>query len=250
MALKNNYMKPINVKTTVDIVVDRLTQAIIDGDLKAGDRLPSEAELAANFAVGRNTIREAVRILIAYGILEIRRPEGTFVCDTFKESGINPMLYSMILKKDDSYEELVSLRQCIEVGIVQLLSRKGASEKYLKLLEEAVADIVTAVQTKPVDTKKILNADVHFHEVLAQATSNNLIVSTNDMVVKLSLGSRRQTIEYIMEHENGQYLIDTHTIMLECVKSRDFSAMCDVLEDSYRYWKDINENSDEEIFEP
>ena len=95
----SDFMKPIRMKSASDIVVERLTEAIIDGQINPGDKIPTEPELASSFCVGRNTVREAVRTLVAYGILEIRRPEGTFVCRTFKPQTINPLIYSMILQK-------------------------------------------------------------------------------------------------------------------------------------------------------
>ena len=74
----------------VQIVIDRISGAIIDGELRPGDKIPTEPELSAMFNVGRNTVREAIRILVAYGVLEIRRAEGTFVCDGFSPQIINP----------------------------------------------------------------------------------------------------------------------------------------------------------------
>ena len=79
--MEKKYLAPINSKSMVQIVIDRITGAIIDGELKPGDQIPTEPELSSLFNVGRNTVREAIRILVAYGVLEIRRAEGTFICD-------------------------------------------------------------------------------------------------------------------------------------------------------------------------
>ena len=121
----SDFMKPIRMKSASDIVVERLTEAIIDGQINPGDKIPTEPELASSFCVGRNTVREAVRTLVAYGILEIRRPEGTFVCRTFKPQTINPLIYSMILQKKESYQDLIGLRQCIEFGTLQVIMDQG-----------------------------------------------------------------------------------------------------------------------------
>ena len=88
---EKDFMKPIGNKSITQCIVDRLTQAIIDGELQPGDRIPTESELAQSLNVGRNTVREAIRVLVAYGVLEIRRPSGTFVCDTFKPVVFSPM---------------------------------------------------------------------------------------------------------------------------------------------------------------
>ena len=86
IAVENDGMfKKIKNKSVVQTVVDSITKAIITGDLKPGDKIPTEMELAESFGVGRNSIREAIKILVYYGVLEIRRAEGTFVCDGFNK---------------------------------------------------------------------------------------------------------------------------------------------------------------------
>lgn len=77
------YLKKINRSSVVQRVIDRLTEAIVSGELKPGDRIPTEMELAEQMGVARNSIREAVKILVYIGVLEIRRADGTFVCDGF-----------------------------------------------------------------------------------------------------------------------------------------------------------------------
>ena len=72
-------MTPIKNESLVQRIINKITDSIIAGELKPGDKLPTEMELIAAFQVSRNTVREAIRTLIAYGVVEIRRPEGTFV---------------------------------------------------------------------------------------------------------------------------------------------------------------------------
>ena len=84
--MSDGMFKKIKNKSVVQTVVDSITKAIIAGDLKPGDKIPTEMELAESFGVGRNSIREAIKILVYYGVLEIRRAEGTFVCDGFNKS--------------------------------------------------------------------------------------------------------------------------------------------------------------------
>lgn len=238
--MKKNYLSQVTVKSAVQIVVDRLTQGIIDGQLKPGDRIPTETELSESFGVGRNTVREAVRTLVAYGVLEIRRPDGTFVCDSFQPQGINPMLYSLILQKDNSYVELIGLREVIETGTMLLLMEKGLTQEQKDHLLKYAQDIERAVSATPTSIEDISQADFAFHDALAKATGNRLIVLMNDMVSKLSYGSRVKTIEERMKQGNGKYLIDTHYDLLEKVAGNDMAAMCASLKDSYYYWKDIN----------
>ena len=126
------YLKKINRSSVVQRVIDRLTEAIVSGELKPGDRIPTEMELAEQMGVARNSIREAVKILVYIGVLEIRRADGTFVGDGFSESLIDPMVYGIILNQQNE-QELNELRTMIESGVMRLAIEK-ASDKELAWL--------------------------------------------------------------------------------------------------------------------
>ena len=85
----------------VQQIIDAFTQQLVQGKLRPGDQIPTEVELAEKFGVARNTVREAIKILVAMGVLEIRRPVGTFVCKGFTEPMLSPMLYGIILSRGD-----------------------------------------------------------------------------------------------------------------------------------------------------
>ena len=137
---KKRYLAPVSSKSVVQIIIDRLTGAIIEGELKPGDKIPTEPELAEELQVGRNSVREAIRILVAYGVLEIRRPEGTFVCNGFSTQIINPMIYQVILEADIEFHKKVaeatenSLVMVVHDVIIQLTraSRKKTIEKVIE----------------------------------------------------------------------------------------------------------------------
>lgn len=130
-----SYLKKVNSESVVQQVINALTEAMLNRELRPGDKIPTEAELAESMGVGRNSIREAIKILVYLGVLEIRRAEGTFVCEGFSESMIDPMIYGIILDKEDSYENLMELRELIEVGVMQLAMQK-IQEEDLHVLKE------------------------------------------------------------------------------------------------------------------
>ena len=76
---KETFLKEIGGKSVVEQIVDNITNAIINGELKPGDKIPTENELCTSMGVGRNSVREAIKILGAYGVINIKRAEGTFV---------------------------------------------------------------------------------------------------------------------------------------------------------------------------
>ena len=91
-----------SVPSAVQQTINYLTGAIMRREYTPGSKIPTENDLADLVGVSRNTVREAVKILVFMGVLEIRRPEGTFVCSGFSNSLIDPMLYGIILNQGDS----------------------------------------------------------------------------------------------------------------------------------------------------
>lgn len=73
--------KAVGGKSRVDLAVDQIIQVILDRNMKAGDKLPNEYDLARELGVGRSTLREAIKRLVARNILTARQGAGTFVSE-------------------------------------------------------------------------------------------------------------------------------------------------------------------------
>ena len=97
MLERPNYLKNLKSESVVQQVINCLTDGMVSGELKPGDRLPSEPELAAQLGVARTSIREATKILTYLGVLESKRSEGTFVTGGFRESMIELQLNNYLI---------------------------------------------------------------------------------------------------------------------------------------------------------
>lgn len=190
---KKRYLAPVSSKSVVQIIIDRLTGAIIEGELKPGDKIPTEPELAEELQVGRNSVREAIRILVAYGVLEIRRPEGTFVCNGFSTQIINPMIYQVILQKEGSYDDLIGCVKLLK-GIMTLLMEQRMSAESYKAISKSCDKLLKELKREPEDVEKILEADIEFHKKVAEATENSLVMVVHDVIIQLTRASRKKTI--------------------------------------------------------
>ena len=91
MSMEHPEKQKNAVKSVVDQVMDGIISQIIDGTLHPGDKLPTEMELCKQFGAGRNSVREAVKKLQAYGILYIKRADGTFVSENYNQKMLDPM---------------------------------------------------------------------------------------------------------------------------------------------------------------
>ena len=135
---KTSFLKEaVGGQSVVNKIVDNITNAIINGELNPGDKIPTEAELSESMGVGRNSVREAIKVLEAYGVVHIKRAEGTFVSQEYDSKMIYPVLYGIILQKD-STKQIVELRKVIDVGLLQLAVDKLKSRELEKSQMEAI----------------------------------------------------------------------------------------------------------------
>ena len=130
MSMEHPEKQKNAVKSVVDQVMDGIISQIIDGTLHPGDKLPTEMELCKQFGAGRNSVREAVKKLQAYGILYIKRADGTFVSENYNQKMLDPMLYSIILQKN-SWQEFVELRSVIDIGTLNIIIQRNDITSFL-----------------------------------------------------------------------------------------------------------------------
>jgi len=228
-----SYLNKIGKQSVVDKVVNQLVDAIISGNLRPGDRIPTEMELSETFNIGRNSVREAIKVLVSYGILEIRRAEGTFVCSGFTESMLNPMLYGIILEQDSS-EHLAALRRILETGTLQLAVEKATEDdiQRLKVILDAFVDAVSSGD----DVARVAELDFRFHQAVEEATHNPLLIKVSSIVDNLTKSSQFRTNKKVLAMGEGQHLIDTHVDIFNTVVNRDRDSVLRVLDNSYRLW--------------
>lgn len=192
---------------------------MINRELRPGDKIPTEAEMAENMGVGRNSIREAIKILVYLGVLEIRRAEGTFVCEGFSESMIDPMIYGLILDKEDSYENLMELREMIEVGVLQLAMAK-VQEEERKSLKEKLGYMKTAIEAGSEKVENAFWADNEFHDAICNIGKNHLVNKINQVVRVLTYSMHFTTVETMIKTGRRQELYEAHQKIYEMIENK------------------------------
>lgn len=240
------YLKRIGNVSVVDNIVDQLVTSIINGNIHPGDKIPTEIELAEMFSVGRSSVREAIKVLVSYGILEIRRAEGTYVCTSFSEAMLNPLLYGIILEQDSS-QHLAELRQAMEVATLQL-AILHATEEDISILKGILNEFAFALRKECPDPEEISNLDFSFHTALEAATHNPLFAKVCNIIDNLARSSQLQTNQRVVQLGEGEHLIETHTALLNTVLTHDVDSIPQALRNSYKYWTLLaNNHSDQEM---
>ena len=143
---KLEQIQKIGTDSVVQRVLDQITQWIIAGKLAPGDQIPTEFELSQSLGVSRNSVREAIKILVYLGVLEIRRAEGTFVCSGASVRMFNPLLYQIILSAGSSQRDVMQIREMIETGVVELALHQGTEEDLVLLREKLEEKLAVLVQ--------------------------------------------------------------------------------------------------------
>ena len=153
-------------KTLAEQVADGIMNLIQETPYKAGDKLPTEKELCESTGAGRNTVREALKILASRNVLEIRQGAGTFVSE---KQGIpdDPLGFSMVNDHVKLTKDLLQVRIMLEPQIAALAAQ-CAKEHEIRELEEILEEMEAAMKKR----EDYSELDTKFHTKIAQCTHN------------------------------------------------------------------------------
>lgn len=234
--IKNKFMSvSLANKSVVERITDQITNAIINGELKPGDKIPTEIELCENFGVGRNSVREAIKILEAYGVLEIRRADGTYIRKDYDDKMLYPILYGIILQQD-SKEQIVELRKVIDVGIFQEAMNR-MTEENIKALDNELTEMEEEIYSENASSDEIFDIDVKFHRIIVGMLNNRLLESIGNYVDKITRQSRLETISYILENNCQNEFIELHKDLIDMFRKKESSRIIEVIDRHYKYWE-------------
>jgi GntR family transcriptional repressor for pyruvate dehydrogenase complex len=197
-------------------IVQQVEDSILKGQLKPGDQLPAERDLAQRFGVSRTAVREAVKTLREKGLVEAYSGRGTFVTNGTSQA-IRQSLDLMIrINKQEGSANLAELRLVLEPDIAALAAER-IEEQLLSTMREAVEIMDRSLR----DPEAYVEADLDFHLALAEAVGNPLILSLLDSIVGLLREQRSRIFNVDRGPERGQF---HHKRILAAVEQRDPAA--------------------------
>jgi GntR family transcriptional regulator, transcriptional repressor for pyruvate dehydrogenase complex len=202
-------MKVERIRKAYEQVADQLLHMINSGELKPGDRLPSEAELAADFGVSRTTVREALRILATRNLIQTRKgmAGGHFIVEPTVGS-ISEFLvanYGLLTAANTvTLEHLLQAREILE-GPAAAIAARNRDDGDLEKIRASLSDDISAVS----EADALANFR-NFHLYLLEATKNQLLVVAAApifTVLQSTIVRRRPTKEVIAEIEQDHHKI-------------------------------------------
>ena len=219
--------------SVVDAVKDWILDQLIEGNLRPGSKLPTEAELCANLGASRNSVREAIKQLEAYGVVYIKRAEGTFVTDHYEPKMLSPVLYSIILQ-NSRWEDFVELRRAIEIGTLYSLISHAPTEEELQPLRKALEDLESAVGDGTEDVQRITEADCDFHNVIISLTGNPQLITLSACI---TVPSREKTTEQVLASGQIDSYVRLHRQLYTIIASGDKAGIEKAVVDHYVFWE-------------
>jgi GntR family transcriptional repressor for pyruvate dehydrogenase complex len=205
-------IRPVTKTSISDEIVDQIMSLIERGDLKPGQRLPSERELCVRFGAGRSSLREALRCLAIVGVLRARVGEGTSVAlDSGKT--LRRLLHWRLITDRQGIEHLMEVRMALE-SLTAASVAINRNDDDLALLDQLLQKMEDALG----DHKRFSVLDLDFHLALANASGNPLVSDLISMIrgqVALGLGR-------VLAPPNALPLsLQEHTKIVQKIRRRD-----------------------------
>ena len=160
-----------------DDIVERLEGMILEGTLRAGERLPAERVLAEQFGVSRPSLREAIQKLVAKGMLISRQGGGNYVVETLGSTFSDPLM-QLLESNPESQRDLLEFRHTLEASCAFYAAKRATEldRERLKVAFEALLDCYA--REDQVTRAEEGAADANFHLAIAEASHNAVLLHT------------------------------------------------------------------------
>lgn len=208
-------MEPIVRVPIVSQVEERIRELIDSKKYTEGMKLPTENELCQSMNVGRGTVREALRLLQAKGLVEIKPGRGAFVASK-QAADTNPVVW--LVQNEKELRDAIEVRNALEPVAARKMA-ETASEAALRRLKKIHADFLAAV--KAGDTIQIAELDELFHGWIVRESGNQLL---NEINVHLIQGMHTFRSKTFTVPENVRNAVEPHTRILNAITGRDGNA--------------------------
>jgi DNA-binding FadR family transcriptional regulator len=215
-----NFNNNINssTKSLGEQTSERIIQFIIDNELKIGDKLPNEYDLADKLNVGRSTIREAIKVLVSRNVLEIRRGAGTFIS---QKCGIadDPLGLTFVKDKFKLALDLLEVRFMIEPSIASIAALKATEEEI-----EQMSILCDEIDNLILKNEPYLEKDIEFHTAIAKSSKNLVMVNLIPII-----NSAIAIFIDITNQKLRNETIETHREVLNAIKKHDSNGAHDAM---------------------
>jgi DNA-binding FadR family transcriptional regulator len=195
-----------------DEAVPRIVELILEAGLRPGDRLPSERELMARLAVGRSSLREAVRTLVALGVIEVAVGSGMYVADGEGSMITRPLFWGRLMS-EQSTRDVVEARRVVEVELAGLAAERARDDELAAIREK-----ITLIERHLDDPDAFARYDLEFHLAIADAAHNQVLRQVIDTMRHVM---RAWFAEAFRGREDRSEPVGRHQLIYDAIAARD-----------------------------
>ena len=217
-SFNDQFRGAVHREAISDQITDRVLLLIREQQLRPGDKLPPERELALLMGVSRATVREALRSLAMMNVVELRHGSGTFV--TSLEPKLLVENFDLVFSlTDSSFLQLIEARQVIESGAIAIAA-KHITDQEIAQLEDILERSRECLQYHPVDFPQL---DIEFHVKTAEFSRNALLTRIMQAIAQMSIASSQRTAvdSSGVSPRRVERAIRMHQRILDALKVRD-----------------------------
>lgn len=195
-------------------IVTAIKNKLLDGSLKNGDKLPTEAEMVEQLGVSRTPVREAIKVLESIGVIQIKRGEGMYITNNPSHFSLNPLIFSLIMHSNNT-EKLIEFRQHFEILIINMIRAKWSLEK-VKKIEEVYLSQVERLKPE-LSPEELAMVDLEFHYAVLDATENAFVIEIGKTIYELY----KPKMIAAKQSSNIEQTLKTHKAYLDLLLQKD-----------------------------
>lgn len=195
------------------MTIEHLREYLQQEQVKPGDRFPTEKELCTTLGVGRGTVREAVKVLVSQGFLEIRPGLGTFVKSKTPEQ--SSAVSEWFVTNEVQLKDLIVVRSALE-PLSARLAIENCTPEQLELLQKNQEEAVRAAEL--CDAALLAHCDEEFHRIIFMITGNGLMIEINEMINRHLAQFRQHTFRI---QNNIDNFIPAHGAIVQAFEMHD-----------------------------
>jgi GntR family transcriptional regulator, transcriptional repressor for pyruvate dehydrogenase complex len=196
-----------------DEAIDKIKEMIISGRVRPGEKLPREADLAAELGLSRNSLREAVKALSLINVLDVRQGDGTYATSLAPSLLLEAVSFVVDFHRDDTVLDFLEVRRILEPAATALAATRMSDEDRVELGKV----LQTVDVTTPVE--ELVAADLEFHRQIALGARNSVLASLVDSMSAPT--TRARVWRGMTEPRALERTLAEHEAIYKAIMSRD-----------------------------
>ncbi|SDK75200.1 transcriptional regulator, GntR family [Franzmannia pantelleriensis] len=207
-------------------ILERIKTALIRGELQPGDYLPSESELTHSLGIGKSSVREAIKMLQAIGVVEVRRGQGTVIRREPGDPLVDPMAFGMILARGMT-RDVMEFRLMFEPAYTLQAMHNATPADHVRI-RQAIDDMEAAIN----NGEQTAHHDVAFHRGILYATHNPMTIRVGETLIQLIEAALETSMQTLPE-----VALKDHKAIYAAFQAGDAAGVQAAIEVSSESWE-------------